>query len=208
LQDAEIYTIYSMKLRVTSLLSVFAILVGCVEEAPPRSVQDFLADPIALEAALVTCLADRVESRYEPECVNARQASSMIAAREERERRARAEAESERKRAALRRTQAAAAEARRRAVEAERRRKEAEYLAQFGELPPREDEMESDEANMINAPTAIIPPAAEEQNLQPSNTALPPTGSNAPVAEQEAEESPNLEAIREELRRRNEGTEN
>lgn len=196
-----------MKRRVTSLLSAFAILVGCAEEAPPRSVQDFLADPIALEAALVTCLADRVESRYEPECVNARQASSIIAAREERERRDRAEAESERKRAALRRTQQAAAEARRRAEVAEQRRKEAEYLAQFGELPPREDEMESDESNVINAPTAIVPPAAEEQNLQPSDTALPPPGSNAPVAEQETEEAPNLDAIREELRRRNEGGE-
>ena len=50
------------------------------------------------------------------------------------------EAQFERKREALRRTQAAAAEARRRSAEAERRRREAEYLAQFGELPPPENE--------------------------------------------------------------------
>ena len=154
-----------MKLRVTSLLSAFAILVGCAEEVPPPSVHEFLDDPIALEAALVRCSANRAETRYEAECVNARQAISIISAKEERERRARFEAESERKRAALRRTQQAAAEARRRAEAAEKRRKEGEYLAQFGELPPREDGREPVDEAVINAPAAIVPVAPEEQDL-------------------------------------------
>lgn len=197
-----------MKLRVTSLLCGFLILVGCAEEPPPRSVQDFLADPIVLEATVVRCSANRAETRYEAECVNARQAISIIAAKEERERRERAEAESERKRAALRRTQRAAAEARRRAELAEQRRKEAAYLAQFGETPSLDEEREPVDEADINAPGAIVPPAPQEQSLPPANAALPPAGSNAPVIEQEPEETPDLDAIREELRRRNEADEN
>ena len=118
------------------LLCGGAFLAACSEELPPRSVQEFLDDPILLEAAVVRCAQSRAETRYEAECVNARQAVSIIEAREERERAALLEEQSQRKRDALRRTQEAAAEARRRAEETERLRREAEYLAQFGELPP------------------------------------------------------------------------
>ena len=190
-----------MNLRVTLVLSGLAILVGCAEEVPPPSVHDYLDDPNALEAAMVRCAANRSETRYDAECVNARQAVSIIEAKEERARRDAFEAESEAKRAALRRTQQAAAEARRRAEEAERRRKEAEYLAQFGELPPREDtDEEPVDDTALNAPGAVVPPPEETNELPPAEELPPPVGSNAPVVEQE--EPRDLDAIREELRRR------
>ena len=146
-----------------TLLLCGAVLVaaGCGGEPEPRSTQDFLDNPISLEGVLVRCSQSRAETRYETECVNARQAVSIIEAREERARRDALELQSERKRQALRRTQRAATEARRRAAEAERRRKEAEYLAQFGELPPSQDGEEPDD-NAANAPGALIPDSAEE----------------------------------------------
>ena len=63
-----------MKLRYTTVLCGLAVLYGCAEEAPPPSVHQYLDDPIALEAAVVRCAANRSESRYEAACVNARQA--------------------------------------------------------------------------------------------------------------------------------------
>jgi len=91
-----------MNLRVTVLLSGLLVLVGCAEEVPPPSVHDYLDDPNALEAAMVRCSLNRSETRYEAECVNARQAVSIIEAKEERTRREAFEAESAAKRAALR----------------------------------------------------------------------------------------------------------
>lgn len=195
-----------MNLRVIPILGGFVILAGCTEDVPPPTVQEYLDDPIALEAAMVRCSANRAETRYRAECVNARQAVALIEAKEERERRAAFEAESAAKRAALRRRQEAAAEARRRAEEAARLREEAEYLAQFGELPPREDEQETAEESAVNAPAAIVPPAPDEEVSPPAGESLPPAGSNAPTVE--TEPTPGLEAIREELRRRNEGSSN
>jgi hypothetical protein len=104
-----------------SLLLCSALIVqGCgPNQAAPRSVQEYLDNPQFLEAAVVRCSQNRSESRYDADCVNARQAVSVIEAREERARRDQLEAESESKRDALRRTQRAAAEARRRALEDE-----------------------------------------------------------------------------------------
>jgi hypothetical protein len=195
-----------MKLRVTLLLCGLAALSGCAEEVPPPSVQDYLADPIALEAALVRCAASRSETRYDPGCVNARQAISAIEARKDRERREAFEAESAAKRAALRRTQQAAAEARRRAEEAEKRRREAEYLAQFGELPPPEDEEADVDETAVNAPGAVLPPAPEEPSASLSEEAPAVDGGNAPAIE--AKPPADLDAVREELRRRGEESSN
>jgi len=83
-------------------------------------------------------------------------------------------------------------------------RNEAEYLAQFGELPPQpEGEAEVDEA-AANAPGVVIPEAGDEPaDLAPmADPLLPSDGGNAPVAviEQEID----LEAVRDELRKRNE----
>jgi hypothetical protein len=178
------------------LLCGGAFLVACSEELPPRSVQEFLDDPILLEAAVVRCAQSRAETRYEAECVNARQAVSIIEAREERERAALLEEQSQRKRDALRQTQEAAAEARRRAEEAERLRREAEYLAQFGELPPPEDAADDAAETVGNVPGAVIPDEPATAPAAGNTQDLPATdGSNAPT---------DLNAVREELRRRGE----
>ena len=186
------------------MLCGLALVTGCAEGQRAPAVTEYLENPIMLEATVVRCARNRSESRYEADCVNARQAVSIIAAKEERARRDEFEAESEKKRQALRRTQQIAAEARRRAAEAERMSKEAEYLAQFGELPPRPDgELEGDDTD-ANAPGIVIPEAANEpDDLAPMADPLSlPDGGNAPVAviEQEID----LEAVRDELRKRNE----
>jgi hypothetical protein len=185
------------------MLCGIALVTGCAEEPKPRSVTEFLENPIVLEAAVVRCAQNRTESRYDAECVNARQAISIIEAKEERARRDAFEAESDKKREALRRTQHAAAEARRRATEAERLRKEAEYLAQFGELPPPPDGENSIDEAATNAPTMFIPEAdAEELLPPPADSAAASDGGNAPVAT--ADPVSDLDAIRDELRKRGE----
>jgi hypothetical protein len=133
----------------------------------------------------------------------------MIEAKEERARRARFEAESEGKREALRQTHDDAAEALRRATEQDRLRREAEYLAQFGELPPPTEIEAAAEASSGNAPTAVIPePVSDDQeySVQEYSEAadVPPAsdGGNAPVMEAEPESD--LDAIREALQKRNE----
>lgn len=120
-------------------LAVLVVLAACGEEPPPTSVTQFVEDPILLEATMVRCVDNRAEARYDPECLNAREAVNRIAAREEEARRAELEAQSERKRQAVRRAQEAAAEARRRALEEQRRREEAELLGPFAPLSEEED---------------------------------------------------------------------
>jgi len=193
------------------LICSISLLAACGEEPQPRSVQEFVDNPQFLEAAVVRCAVNRDETRYDTECVNARQAVALIEAREDRARRERLEAESASKRAALRRTQTAAAAARREAAERARLRKEAEYLAQFGEtLPPR---TESDATDLgANIPGAVIPsppqqdqpdrlPVADEPvRPQPESTPAA-VGGNAPLAKSEEQEA-DLGSIRDELRRR------
>lgn len=178
------------------LLCGGALLAACSKELPPRSLQELLDDPILLEAAVVRCAQSRAETRYEAECVNARQAVAIIEAREERERAALMEEQSKRKRDALRQTQEVAAEARRRAEEAERLRREAEYLAQFGELPPPPEEDEGDAEVSGNVPEAAIPGESQPQTSAGVTEDVPASdGANAPT---------DLNAMREEMRRRDE----
>lgn len=196
-----------MNTRVTAICAL-VLLAGCAEEVPPPSVEDYLENPNMLEAAVVRCAQNRAESRYDAECVNARQAISIIEAKEERARRDAFERESERKRQALRRTQQAAAEARRRAEEAERARREAEYQAQFGDLPPPAPGTDT------NAPGAALAETPEPSGTPaptgtPASATEPATdGGNAPVAEQQEAPPTDLDAIREELQRRNDETGN
>ena len=197
--------------RLTTLLLGAALLAGCADKEPPaRTVTEFVDNPILLEAAMVRCSRDRRESRYEQECINAREAVNRIEAQEEDVRRAEMEARSESKRRALRRMQEAQAEARRRADEAERLREEAEYLAQFGVLPPSDEGGDEEELPAGNVPLAVVPESSATE--QPTESYGQPLtagdGSNAPVMraepEEEMQESPaDLQGIREELRRRN-----
>lgn len=196
------------RLKIALMIGI-GLAAGCAPEEPPvRSTIEFVDNPMLLEAAMVRCQQNRKESRYDQECINAREAVSRIQAKEEDARRVELEKRSERKRAALRRTQQAAAEARRRAEEAERLRKESEYLAQFGVLPPTDDG--SDPADALpegNLPFAVVPEAdvPEETGSAYGDVVPPSDGGNAPSSEASAEEEPagDLESIREELRRRN-----
>jgi hypothetical protein len=192
-----------MKNRLPLVLCGLGLVTGCAEEPKPRSVTEFLENPIVLEAAVVRCAQNRTESRYDAECVNARQAVSIIEAKEERARRDAFEAESDKKREALRRTQQAAAEARRRATEAERMRKEAEYLAQFGELPPPANGDTAIDGDEGNAPAMVIPDTPEDQvSPPPVDSSAASDGGNAPVAT--VDPVSDLSDIRDELRKRGE----
>ena len=202
-------------LKVPTLLLPALLLAaaGCDREPPARTVEEFKNNPILLEAAVVRCAENRSETRYTQECMNAREAVKLLEAAADAARRQELEAQSERKRQALRRTQQAAAEARRRAAEEAARRREAEYLSQFGELPPADGE-----ANVVegNAPIALLPEAAPAEASTPAAEfespydtqpvpAAPPD--NAPAADLEPpseEPATDLNAIREELRRRGE----
>lgn len=203
------------RLPISLLIAGLLQVAACSQEPPPRSVTEFIDDPLLLEAALVRCTQDRSATRYEAECVNAREAVKQIEAKDDAKRRAELEAASQRKREALRRTQEAAAAARRRVAEAEKRRQEAEYLAQFGVLP---DDSASPGESGTNVPMAVIPEAADElagdgyiENPydDPQATDHAATdGGNAPVVETSEidngeDAATDLGSVREELRRRN-----
>ena len=137
-----------------------ALFAACAEEPVPPSVDEYVADKILLDAAMARCSQNRATMKYEPECVNAREAADILARDEEAERRQQLEAESDRKRAALRRAQEAADEARRRAAEAARQREEAEYLAQFSTSP--------DAVSPSDTPGAPDPATAVPANPDPT----------------------------------------
>lgn len=199
----------------TALIIASGLAAGCTPEPPPaRTTTEFLDNPMLLEAAMVRCSADRAATRYDQECINARTAVSRVQAKEEEARRVELEARSQRKRQALRRTQQASAEARRRAEVAERQREEAEYLAQFGVLPPSAQGSDGAKETLPegNLPLAVVPEAIPEERSRTNSggAVLATDGGNAPVAAPDPEEAPSeeaaagdLESIREELRRRN-----
>lgn len=195
--------------HLTLIIGGFGLLAGCDEEPRPRSTAEFLENPIMLEAAMVRCSQDRKATRYDAECVNARQAVGQIEVKEEAARQEEFDARSKSKRQALRRTQEAATQARQRAAAAERLRIEAEYLAQFGVAPPREDQDLDLDVGTGNLPAAVIPdseqPAAASS--EPDDAMHATDGGNAPgIAVESADEAPatDLESIRDELQRRNE----
>ena len=185
---------------ITICLSGLGLLAACSEEPPPVSVEELMENPRLLEATMVRCGQNRAEMKYVAECVNARDAVNRLERAEERERRATLEQQSERKRQALRQTQEAAAAARRRAEEERRRREEAEYLGLFDETPAdnvaeQSDRIEPTDSAPVpasNAPTADFEPAPEPEE-------------ELPVA---AEPGSDLEAIREELKRRQQSPKN
>ncbi len=181
-----------MTKRLTMLLLGIALLVGCSKEPAARTVTELVENPIMLEATMIRCAQDRVRTKYEAECVNAREAVKVIEVKEEAVRRADFDARSDKKRRALRRAQEAATESRRRLAEAERQRQEAEYLAQFGAVPP----VESDsgvEADAGNSPIAMIPENNEQPQMPPSYDETSPAtdGGNAPSAVAEPVEDKN-----------------
>lgn len=191
------------------LLGSIALVFGCAEEQPPRSVNQFVEDPLMLEAAMVRCAENRQQTRYDAECINARQAVSQIEAKEEALRRTEFESRSDAKRQALRRAQSAAAEARRRAAEAEKQRREAEYLAQFGVAMPADTPTQDSASVTGNTPLAVIPDnqGRSDATTEKFSTAPATDGGNAPVSAEAPEQNApptDLASIRDELQRRNE----
>lgn len=190
------------------IASSIGLLAACDEERLPRSTTEFLENPIMLEAAMVRCSQDRTATRYDAECINAREAVKLIEAKEEQTRRVDFDAQSERKRQALRKTQEAAAQARRRVADSARLRKEAEYLAQFGvALPP--ESAATEEEVVGNSPQADIPENSGDRTLSsgPGDVIEASDGGNAPVSAtvpEEDEATTDLGSIRDELQRRNE----
>jgi len=170
--------------RLINLLMMAVLMSACSEDPPPVSVTEFMENSRLLEATMVRCAENRSQTKYESECVNAREAVDRLATADEKRRRQELERQSERKREALRRTQEAAAAARRRAEEDDRRRQEAEYLGIFdtprSEQEPGAGEPAGDAAS-ANAPTAEVEPDAAD------------SGGAAPL---------DLEAVRDELNRR------
>lgn len=169
------------------MLGACGLLAACAKEPLPPTVGEFVQDPILLEAAMVRCGQNRSSTKYEPECVNAREAVNRIARAEEERRRENLEAESERKRRVLRRTQEAAAEARRQAEEAERLRREQEYLSQF-ELEPGAPDA---------APAGQRDPSMDVPTAEPQR---PVPASEEPAADDAAPPT-DLQSIRDELAR-------
>jgi membrane-bound lytic murein transglycosylase len=141
---------------------LLSALSACGKEPPPRSVAEFMDDPILLEATMVRCGQDRALNRSDAECVNAREAVSRQAAVEAQARRQELEAQSEQKRQALRRAQQAAAEARRRAQELEQRREESEYFGEFEPLPPGQEQRESPDVAPATDDPIGLPPATDQ----------------------------------------------
>src|SRR5690606_2069006 len=200
--------------RTVALLFVLSLLTACGKETPPHTVAEFMEDPILLEATIVRCGQDRSATRYEAECINASDAVDRIAAAREQERRKELEAESERKRQALRRAQEAAAEARRRAQEAKKRREEAAYYGEFEPLPPAEEGSDDgpsagEDKSGSSAGAAIPPDTALPEHSQPmpaddGMVRMPAVSVSEPDVGTEIESgaATDLDAVREELKRR------
>ena len=194
-------------LRPTFMLITMSLLTACGSEPPPpRTVNEFVENPILLEATMVHCAQDRSRTKYDPECVNAREAANKLAVIDEEARKKSLQAQFERKRKQLRRTQEAAAGARQRAADERRRREEAEYLGVFESTPgvdgqvasgstgstidPQQNSGEQELAG--NEPGMVVGPAPEE------------TDENAEL--DSMEQATDIDAIREELKRRQDST--
>ena len=191
-------------LRPTFLQLTLSMLAACGSEPPPpRTVTEFVENPILLEATMVRCAQDRSRTKYNADCVNAREAANKLAVIDEESRKKSLHAQFERKRKQLRRTQEAATKARQRAADERRRREEAEYLGVFESAPGQEGQVAAGsiidpEQNSVqhelsgNEPGMVIGPAPAEtdENAGPEST----------------EQATDIDAIREELKRRQDST--
>ena len=183
----------------TIFASAALLLAACAEEPPPVSVDGFMENRRLLEATMVRCAENRSEMKYVVECVNAREAINRIEAVEDKIRQQEFEKQSTRKRQALRRTQEAAAAARRRALEEQRRREEEAYLGLFEQPPPDAAQQPAVQDTVVEStpnPAAGDAPAADLD--LPAQT----VEDQRPAAESSQPVGTDLDAIREELRRR------
>lgn len=181
-------------------ISVFAVIVSgvlaaCAEEPTPPTIMEFMENPVLLDATLVRCGQNRAETRYDGECINARDAVDRLAVAAELVRREELKAQSERKQAALRRAREEAAAAQQRVLELERLREEAEYLSQFSAPPEPLDAAVTE--------GAAVDVAVEDADMPPGDAEPLAAGPAEPPAESKPDlEKSDLETVRQELQQR------
>jgi hypothetical protein len=175
-------------------------------------------DPILMEATMVKCSRDRSRTKYEIECVNAREAVNRLANGQEEERQQELDRQSERKRVALRQAQLAATQARQRTAERQRLRQEAEYFGQFeatageGVAEQGVSAVSVAEETAIavgelsgNEPGAVIPQADNEADADsPRNADYAGSATEIVLPPPAAQPGSDLEAVREQLKQRQE----
>lgn len=174
--------------RLTVAICAIGSFAACGDEPPPTSVMEFMENPVLLDATMVRCVQNRERTKYDPECLNARDAADRLAVTAEEARREELEVQSERKRLALRQAQEVADERRRRASELKRLREEAVYLGLVESDPEDEDEAGVVTVSDLNLPNEAMP--ANPAGSTPAADSPP-----GPV---------DLEAVREELQQREE----
>ena len=187
-------------LRHTIAFALICLLGACAKEPPPPiSVSDFVNDPNLLEATMVLCAQDRSKTKYDAECVNARDAANRLASSDREDRRKELEAQSERKRKALRRTQQAATEARRRADAARRQREQDEYLGLYEAVP-------AEGGSALQGTTGYVEsqPAQRADVLQGNEpgASISQPEDEAPIEDRPPAPPTDINSIREELKRR------
>jgi len=188
--------------RLSTVAALVCLVSACTKESPPpRSVDELIESPFLLEATFVRCSLERAKTKYDAECVNAREASNRLAAVDKKVREEELEAQSASKRKALRRTQQAATEARRRAVDARRQQQEDQYLGLSETMPDdggdntepggaivSELPAENHDVLLGNQPGAAITPAEPQHEPEVGDNTLPPPS--------------DIDSIREELKRK------
>lgn len=187
-------------LRISIVAGCLILAAACSKEPPPRTVSEFMENKILLEATMVRCSQDRSKTKYDAECVSAREAANRLEVMAQQARQKELEARSEAKRQALRRTQEAVADARRRAAEAQRLREEAAYLSQFDTTPDGGDGQVG-QGEQIPQPTMPAGQPGGQPELSTSQQAPQPQPESAPP-QAPANTAGDLGAIREELKRR------
>ncbi len=165
----------------TLSLSLCAVIVGCVNEPPPRSFTEFMDDRFAREGTLVRCNADRDATANDPECINARRAAAALAAQDDAELQERRDAQSEARLLAARQRQAAQQEAERRAQMAAQEEQQLAYEAQWEEIQAAEPEpaasglapvaVETTQTGSVT-PVPELEPIALPESIRPPLTSI------------------------------------
>ncbi len=190
--------------RLSTVAALVCLVSSCTRDLPPpRSVDELIESPFLLEAAIVRCSLERAKTKYDAECINAREASNRLAAVDKKVRQEELEARSASKRKALRRTQQAATEARRRDAEARRQQQEDEYLG-LSESTPFDGDGDPGPGAVI---VSDLPAETENNDVllgnQPGVAILPPESKHESEAGDETVPAPSdIDSIREELKRR------
>jgi hypothetical protein len=171
-------------------MTAFLALAAC-DRPEPRTVQEFMADEVALTGTLVRCQDMGSESMQDPECQNARRASERLAALEEEGERKAREAEFERKRAALRDRQDREQAAREAAAAAARAQEEQALL---GSMTFEGEAFEGEDPATPSENAAGTVAASEQGDLDPTPGGAPASGASAVDASPEAAPPPPGEA--------------